>query len=37
MTYKDIGFRDVYHQFIAVDIDETIRKICKRIRGIDVK
>ena len=29
MTYKDIGFRGVYHQFIAVDIDETIGKICK--------
>ena len=29
MTYKDIGFRGVYHQFIAVNIDKTIGKICK--------
>lgn len=29
MTYKDIGFRGVYHKFLAVEIDETIEKICK--------
>lgn len=29
MTYKEIGFRGVYQKFLAVEIDETIEKICK--------
>lgn len=35
MTYKDIGFRGVYHQFIAIDIDKTIGKICKSYPNFD--
>lgn len=28
MTFKDIGFRGVYHRFWVIDINDTIRKSC---------
>ena len=29
MTYKDIGFRGIYHRFWAIDINDVIRKSCR--------
>jgi len=35
MTFKDIGFRSVYHRFGVIDINDTIRKSCSDFPGFE--
>ena len=35
MTFKDIGFRGVYHRFWAIDINDKIRNSCSEFHDIE--